>query len=81
MTKRRKRISPEGPYDAFYDLARSLGYVVHVRRWLDDEKRPLLQVIAMAGRNEFMAPSVLDVSQLGTSVAGLHEQIEREETR
>ena len=78
MTVERKRVSPEGPFDHFYDLARANGWYVHVERWTDEDGRVLLKVRAGKGAREIDAPSVLDVTQLAASVRGMDEQIMRE---
>jgi hypothetical protein len=80
VTRQRKRVTPPNDYDRFWDLAHARGYTILVVRYEADGDDPmLLQVIAVRGGREFMAPSVKDVSQLALSVAGLMEDIEREE--
>lgn len=78
MTKPRKRASPENQYDTFHDMARANDYTVLVGRFMTDEGVVMLQVVAVRGDSELIAPPVTDVGELGASVAGLHEQIERE---
>lgn len=77
MTRKRKRVTPEGPYDRFWDLAHAKDYQVFVVRTVADGQ-VMLQVIAVKAGRERIAPMVTDVSELGGSIAALHEQIERE---
>jgi hypothetical protein len=74
MTVPRKRVSPENAYDRFYDMAHAKSFDVLVCRWTGEEQ-VFLQVLAVRGNKEYSAPSVLDVSELATSVQDLHEQI------
>jgi hypothetical protein len=74
MTVPRKRVSPENAYDRFYDMAHAKSFDVLVCRWTEEEQ-VFLQVLAVRGNKEYSAPSVLDVSELATSVQDLHEQI------
>jgi hypothetical protein len=71
MTKPRKRISPLGEFDEFYDLATKYGW--HV----DDDKQVLLQVQIRRGVEMHLAPSVLDVNELGASTKHLRKEMER----
>jgi hypothetical protein len=78
VTKPRKRISPLGEFDEFYDLAHKYGWHVDVARWLDDDDgQVLLQVQIRRGVEMHLAPSVLDVNELGASTAHLRKEMER----
>jgi hypothetical protein len=77
VTKPRKRLAPEGPFDEFYDLATKYGWHVDVARWVDDDKQVLLQVQIRRGVEMHLAPSVLDVGELGASTEFLRKEMER----
>lgn len=79
MGKARKRTTPEGPYDRFYDRAKAFGYTVLVGRWFDAEaKAVMLQVLAVRGDDEHFGMAVTDVTELHASVAGMDELIGKE---